>query len=155
LNSAGLSSPGAELRQLFGLGESIVLHLLTFAEILWPPNLNYQLHTFDFRGSLPAVRRALANLATYMIFDDHEFSNSWNLTAEWVESVLDKPFGRRIYQNALAEYALCQGWGNTPDQFETGAGKALLDAIVAWSQAEIGGTRSPASPLAEISRRTG
>lgn len=155
LNSAGLSSPGAELRQLFGLGECIVLYLLTFAPVLWPDDLDYQRHTFEFRGSLPAVRRALANVPTYMIFDDHEFSNSWNLTAEWVESVLEKSFGRRIYQNALSAYALCQGWGNTPDQFETGAGKALLDAIVAWGEAEILGTRSPAAPLTEISRRTG
>ena len=155
LDNAGLSSPGADLRQLFGLGEVIVLYLLGFATVLWPDDLDYQTHTFDFRGSLPAVRRALANVATYMIFDDHEFSNSWNLTAEWVEAVLKKPFGRRIYQNALGAYALCQGWGNTPEQFETGAGKALLDAIVAWGEAEILGTRSPAAPLAEISRRTG
>jgi hypothetical protein len=155
LNSAGLSSPGAELRQLFGLGEVIVLHLLTFGPVLWPDDLDYQRNTFDFRGTLPAVRRALANIPSYMIFDDHEFSNSWNLTAEWVESVIEKSFGRRSYQNALAAFALCQGWGNTPEQFETGAGKALLDAIVAWGEAEILGTQSPAAPLAEISRRTG
>ena len=44
LNTAGLSSPGAELRQLFGLGESIVLHLLTFAPVLWPDDLTIK-HT--------------------------------------------------------------------------------------------------------------
>ena len=156
LVACGLSSPGADLRQLFGLGEILVLYLLTFAPPLWPDDLDYQRGTFDFRGTLPAVRRALANVVTYMIFDDHEFSNSWNLTANWVESVLRTSMGRRIYQNALAAYALCQGWGNTPAQFEAGgAGKALLDAIVAWSEAEIAGTRSPAAPLAEISRRAG
>ena len=155
LDDAGLSSPGADLRQLFGLGEVIALHLLTFADVLWPEDLDYQSDPFDFRGSLPAVRRALANVATYMTFDDHEFSNSWNLTADWVESVLDRTLGRRIYQDALAAYALCQGWGNTPDQFEAGAGKTLLDAIVAWSEAEIAGTASPAAPLAQISKSTG
>ncbi len=155
LDEAGLSSGGANLRQLFGLGETVVLYLLTFAEDLWPADLDYRRHTFDFRGTLPAVRRALANVATYMIFDDHEFTNSWNLTADWVESVLEKPMGRRIYQNALAAYALCQGWGNTPDRFQTGAGKALLDAIVAWSAAELAKTPSPAQPLEQISKSVG
>lgn len=156
----GHSVDGAGLTQLrpyhlYGLGETIALYLLSFADVLWPDNLDYQNHTFDFRGSLPAVRRALANFATYMIFDDHEFSNSWNLTADWVESVLGKAMGRRIYQNALAAYALCQGWGNTPSQFESGAGQALLVAIVDWSTAEIGGTASPGEPLKRIATSTG
>jgi hypothetical protein len=155
LDDAGLSSPGAHLFQLFGLGETIALHLMAFAEILWPEDLDYQRHTFDFRGSLPAVRRALANLATYMIFDDHEFSNSWNLTAHWVELVLSKPMGRRVYQNSLAAYALCQGWGNTPDRFESGAGRALLDAIADWSARELAGASSPEQPLARIAKSVG
>ena len=63
--------------------------------------------------------------------------------------------GRRVYQNAMAAYALCLGWGNTPDRFEVGAGKALFDAIVDWSTAELAGTSSPAGSLAEISKRIG
>ena len=155
LGTAGLSNSGPHYRHFFGLGESLALYLHTFADILWPPNLEYQNRTFQFRGTLPAVRRALANIATYMIFDDHEFTNSWNLTAEWVESVLGKPLGRRIYQNALSAYALCQGWGNTPDRFETGAGKELLDALVDWSTAERGGTSSPNGPLGRIAKSVG
>jgi hypothetical protein len=153
LDDAGLTNP--KWYHLYGLGESIALHLLTFADVLWPEDLDYQRRAFEFRGSLPAVRRALANVATYMIFDDHEFSNSWNITADWVESVLAKPMGRRVFQNALAAYALCQGWGNTPDQFESGAGRALLDAVVDWSAAERAGTSSPADPLARIGQACG
>ena len=85
-----------------------------------------------------------------MIFDNHEFSNSWNLSADWVESVLVKDMGRRVYQNALVAYVLCQGWGNTPERFESGPGKELLDAVVDWSTAEIGGTSSPTQPLERI-----
>src|SRR5262249_19733521 len=49
LDDAGLSSPGAHFFQLFGLGESVALHLMAFADILWPEDLDYQRHTFDFR----------------------------------------------------------------------------------------------------------
>lgn len=157
LDDAGLSNTGPwpSLRHLFGMGESLTLHLLAFADNLWPLDLDYQRKTFDFRGTLPAVRRAFANIATYMIFDDHEFSNSWNITAEWVESVLAKPMGRRVYQDALAAYALCQGWGNTPERYETGPGQALLTAVTDWSQAERAGTVSPADPLARILKPLG
>lgn len=154
LDDAGLSNTG-KYYHLFGLGETIALYLLSLVDVLWPDDLNYQRGTFDFRGTLPAVRRALANVATYAIFDDHEFSNSWNLTADWVESVLGSAMGRRVYQNALAAYALCHGWGNTPDQFKSGPGKALLDAIVDWSTAERAGTSSPSDPLARIGQSTG
>lgn len=157
LDDAGLSNTGPwpSLRHLFGMGESVVLHLLAFADNLWPSDLDYQRKAFDFRGTLPAVRRAFANVATYMIFDDHEFSNSWNITAEWVESVLAKPMGRRVYQDALAAYALCQGWGNTPERYETGAGHALLTALIDWSQAERAGTVSPPDPLARLMKHLG
>ncbi len=157
LDDAGLSNTGPwpALRHLFGMGESLALHLLAFADNLWPDDLDYQRKAFDFRGTLPAVRRAFANIATYMIFDDHEFSNSWNITAEWVESVLAKPMGRRVYQDALAAYALCQGWGNTPERYETGPGQALLTAVTDWSQAELGGTVSPPDSLARLNKHLG
>lgn len=162
LNDAGFVNPGRwgsgllpDFSHLFGLGEIIALHLLTFADVLWPDDLDYQRGTFQFRGTLPAVRRALANVATYMIFDNHEFSDQWNVTADWVESVLFKPMGRRVYQNALAAYALCQGWGNDPGQFEDGAGKALFEAIEAWSAAELADPSSSVEPLAQISTSLG
>lgn len=140
---------------LFGLGEIIALYLLVFADVLWPEDLDYRRKAFDFRGTLPAVRRALANVATYTIFDDHEVSDHWNINAYWVELILSKPMGRRIYQNALVAYALCQGWGNDPAQFTTGPGKELLDAIAAWGTAEIGGISSPDDPLDRIERCCG
>lgn len=70
-----------------------------------------------FRTGLSKVRRALANVATYMIFDDHEITDDWNLNATWVDRVNTSPSGGAIVRNGLLAYALCQGWGNDPKQF--------------------------------------
>ncbi len=67
-----------------------------------------------FRDSLPRVRRALANVATYMIFDDHEVTDDWNLSAIWRDRVFTSPLGRTILRNGLLAYLVCQGWGNDP-----------------------------------------
>lgn len=85
-----------------------------------------------FRRTLPHVRRALANVPTYMIFDDHDISDDWYLDGAWCAHVLGNPLGRRIIRNALLAYCLFQGWGNDPDQFTTGSGAALLAAVHAW-----------------------
>jgi hypothetical protein len=71
-----------------------------------------------FRIGLPKVRRALANVATYMIFDDHEITDDWNLNPAWVERVNTSPSGGAIVRNGMLAYALCQGWGNDPKQFD-------------------------------------
>ncbi len=71
-----------------------------------------------FRDSLPQVRKALANIPTYMICDDHEVTDDWNMTREFCEDVYGHDFGVRIMQNALVAFALCQAWGNQPDQFD-------------------------------------
>ena len=96
----------------------------------------------QFRSDVPAVRRALANIPTSMIFDDHEVTDDWNITLHWCSTVYRKggaenPFGRRVVQNALLAYALFQAWGNTPVLFAaTGTtgerGRDLLDAVRTW-----------------------
>ena len=80
------------------------------------------------RASLPSVRRALANIPTYMLLDDHEITDDWNMTQEFCEDVYGNPTGTRIIQNGLVAYALCQHWGNAPEQFENAAaaGTTLL-----------------------------
>lgn len=97
-------------------------------------------YTREFMEGLPRVRRALANIATYMIFDDHEISDDWNFSKIWTDRVMTSPLGRTMLRNGLMAYALFQGWGNDPKQFidpvrdEHGAAtpspqKQLLDAI--------------------------
>lgn len=77
------------------------------------------------RAGLAAVRRAMANTPTFMIFDDHEITDDWNITLNWVErATLPKPggsFGRQVVRNGLCAYALFQAWGNTPEQFADSA----------------------------------
>ena len=68
--------------------------------------------------ALPAVRRVLANHPTYMIFDDHDVTDDWNLTSAWREGVHQNPTGRRFVANALAAFWAFQGWGNDPDLYD-------------------------------------
>ena len=60
------------------------------------------------------MRRALANVPTYMVFDDHDVTDDWNLGRAWRDRVFTSPLGRRIVMNALVAYAVFQDWGNDP-----------------------------------------
>ncbi|KFI05774.1 alkaline phosphatase D family protein [Massilia sp. BSC265] len=79
-----------------------------------------------FRRDLPQAARLLAHVQTLMIFDDHDITDDWNLSAKWEATVYGHTFSRRIVGNALIAYMLCQGWGNRPDVFE-----AALDDVAA------------------------
>lgn len=81
------------------------------------------------RRALPAVRRVLANVPVYMIFDDHDVTDDWNLTEEWHEQVWASAAGRRIVTNALATYWAFQGWGNEPAAFDS----SFKDALSAFA----------------------
>ncbi len=94
-----------------------------------------------FRDDLPQAARLLAHVQTLMIFDDHDITDDWNLSARWETTVYGHPFARRIVGNALVAYMLCQGWGNRPDVFgpaldamallaDTAGGDDRLDAPV-------------------------
>jgi len=72
----------------------------------------------QYRSSVPKVARALANVATYMICDDHEITDDWNLNKRWRNRVYARPLGKAIVRNGLAAYGLFQGWGNDPAEFE-------------------------------------
>lgn len=111
-----------------------------------------------FRGGLAHVRRALANVSTYMIFDDHEVTDDWNLSAIWRDRVFTSSLGKTVLRNGMLAYALCQGWGNDPlgfmeDTTEPGEDRApgprkrLLAAIARLFPA--GGTLSPEPTAAE------
>jgi hypothetical protein len=84
-----------------------------------------------FSQELTRVRRALANIPSYMIFDDHEVTDDWNMTSNISLGIHGSLLGLRIMQNALVAYSLCQHWGNAPEQFEGSglAGFALLQSL--------------------------
>lgn len=112
---------------LIALNEMAALYLLSWSSRLWPLvsldkndlKLEYQdrynnekLAIKNFVKGLPAVERAFAHVATYMIFDDHDVTDDWNLTRAWEEEVYANPFSNRIVGNALVAYYLFQGIGN-------------------------------------------
>ncbi|WP_157052546.1 metallophosphoesterase family protein [Ornithinibacillus contaminans] len=73
----------------------------------------------DFIPTLAGIRRVLANTPTYMIFDDHDITDDWNISSEWIENVQNKRLGKHIITNGLTAYWLFQGWGNDPEAFRT------------------------------------
>jgi hypothetical protein len=150
-------------------------HLVTFAEVMamyllvWSPelwnvvdlsldkqtnipkpfHLKYQKELVAinaFSSGLAEIRRAMAHIPTYMIFDDHDITDDWNLTRNWEEAAYNNCFSKQILGNALIGYWLCQGWGNAPDKFTslisnipkyfTDAGiqhhMELIDTLFAW-----------------------
>ena len=81
----------------------------------------YMEHTEELResiASLNRIRRLLANIPSYMIFDDHDITDDWNISQEWKENVQKSPLGRHVVANGLGAYWAFQGWGNAPDLFD-------------------------------------
>ncbi len=71
----------------------------------------------QWRDAVPRVARAVANVPTFMIFDDHEVTDDWNISEKWRRRVVSAPFGRAILRNGLMAYAVFQAWGNDPEKF--------------------------------------
>lgn len=71
------------------------------------------------------IRRLFANLPTYMIFDDHEITDDWNINAQWKQAVRESPLGKHVVANGLSAYFSFQAWGNEPNIF----GKTFISKI--------------------------
>jgi hypothetical protein len=148
-DQACFTSPHAA-NHLMTFGEYAALYLMAFSDTTWPGNLagltrntgptgntgkltgsagrlGHAQALARARAALPAVRRVLANVPAYMMFDDHDVTDDWNLTARWRDRVHASPAGRRIIANALAAYWAFQGWGNDPSRF----GRDFSDTILA------------------------
>ncbi len=127
---AGLSSEEAG-NHLFTFGEFAAMYAYVFGNALnWEPDFaveeNYRKVALQgFHATLPKVRRLLANIPTYMIFDDHDVTDDWNITGGWYDKVRDLPLGQRVISNALATYWVFQGWGNQPDNLDPDLVKAI------------------------------
>lgn len=118
---------------LISLGEVLAMYLLVWSPAPWrlvdmamPPGLDdaeqqaYKAERdtiHDFVACLDKVQRLLAHLPCAMIFDDHDVTDDWNLTAAWEQAAYGHPFSKRIVGNALIGYLMCQGWGNAPENF--------------------------------------
>lgn len=96
-----------------------------------------RMHVMNFRQNLEKIRKAMANVPVYMIFDDHEVTDDWNLNWRWCKDVYDKPLGRRMIHNGLLAYAIFQDWGNVPSRYQGGsAGALLLNSAGNWRGAD-------------------
>ncbi|MCK3833937.1 alkaline phosphatase D family protein [Pseudomonas fluorescens] len=117
---------------LVTFAEVIAMYLLVWSPTPWtlitpqppqlsaPEQLRYareQVQIDQLRTGLPGVARVFAHLSTLMIFDDHDITDDWNLSAQWEQTAYGHPFSKRIIGNALLAYLLCQGWGNQPQVF--------------------------------------
>jgi len=139
-DSTGFTSPKVG-NHLLGFGEFAAMYVSAWNERTWPESFappavaiplggrnplralvrrrSYARHVRALertRAALPRVRRLFANTPTYMIFDDHDVTDDWNITGEWRSRVETSPAGRRVVANALATYWAFQGWGNDPDR---------------------------------------
>ncbi|HEY7371796.1 MAG TPA: hypothetical protein VIF57_06425 [Polyangia bacterium] len=162
-DGAGFTT-GSGHNHLLTFQEYAAMYVLAYSNAVWPalvqlpaasevfPNFldDGLQRTFDkqmpairtFVRTLPEVRRALANIPTYMILDDHDITDDFYMNGEFCARVIgstDRPsdgtvIGRRILQNALAAYAVFQGWGNVKD-LDGGSGDVapVVDAVVAWA----------------------
>ncbi len=119
---------------LVSLSELLAMYFLTWSPELWeqvtldnPPKSmsslfidKYHHELTDIKNfvkGLYEVRRTLAHIPVYMIFDDHDVTDDWNLTRGWEEAAYTNLFSKQIIGNALIGYWLCQGWGNAPEKF--------------------------------------
>src|SRR5262249_25504317 len=73
-----------------------------------------------------------ANVPTAMILDDHDVTDDFNMLPEFCTGVYGSDLGMRIIQNGLAAYAVCQHWGNAPEQFEPSAVSGGADPAGVW-----------------------
>jgi hypothetical protein len=118
---------------LISLAEVMAMYLLVWSPIPWrlidlampasiPAEFQERYTTQrgaieEFVAELGSVHRLMAHLPVAMMFDDHDITDDWNLSAEWEEIAYGEPFSRRIIGNALVAYLVCQGWGNAPENF--------------------------------------
>ncbi len=116
---------------MISLAEFIAMYLLVWSPILWEfieldsleqqnfvingeqLNEKYQQKwrrekttITDFVQGLPQVQRLFSHIPTYMIFDDHDITDDWNLTVGWEHAAYSNLFSRQIIGNGLIAYCL-------------------------------------------------
>ncbi len=121
---------------LISIAEFFAMYLLVWSPTLWQdislpdnhPNLHgkwqkmwqQEKKQIDlFVNGLTDIQQLFAHIPTYMIFDDHDITDDWNLTIGWENAVNGHPLASQIIGNGLIGYFLCQGWGNNPEQFDS------------------------------------
>ncbi len=118
-----------EHNHLLTLSEYAAMYLLAWNPYVWPRGQARTPSLEAYRRGVGGVRRLLANIPTYMGFDDHEVTDDWNLDMRWREQVRQSIAGRRIIADALAAYFVFQGWGNSPTNFDAAFKRSLVSYV--------------------------
>ena len=101
-----------------------------------------KVHRLDwFYKDLPRVKRLLANIPSYMVFDDHDITDDWNITPRWAKQTRASALGRAVLRNGLAACTLFQSWGNDPRAYRDGIPRRVLELI-----ARLFASPAPAQP---------
>ena len=149
-----LTTTDAKSHLIF-LSEFILMYLFTFSDTFltasgWPSfqdlytlspdreERSRQIASFNIEKSrlnsfvhgLRFVKRALANISTLMIFDDHDITDDWFITKKWASvSLMEGTTSRRYILNGLLAYAIFQDWGNDYTKYLSGNGLSILKAL--------------------------
>jgi len=129
-NQAGFTTMFAR-NHLLLFSEYVISYLLTWSPELWKEVEPTSEVLKDFVKGLPLVQKLMANVPVYMIFDDHDMTDDWNINNFWETQI--EPLGKQVLCNGLVAYYLFQGWGNDPDNFSHGKGlefKELLNTYL-------------------------
>ncbi len=99
------------------------------------------------------VRQVLACIPTFMIYDDHEITNNWNITPQWFATMLQN--GReQVLVDGLIAYWVYQGWGNLTQRDDTlypllrlmqegeQSGEDILEALRSYIRREVYGEQT-------------
>lgn len=121
---------GVAKNHLFKLGEFYAMYLFAWSDTLWPPDAAKVArgNLAEFRGTIDCARRVMANVPTYMMFDDHDVTDDWFFDKTWCEQTLhaQNAASRHVLTNALTAFAMFQMWGNLgPDFAQRGGLKDL------------------------------
>ncbi|WP_119394289.1 alkaline phosphatase D family protein [Salinibius halmophilus] len=133
---------------LISFAEVVAMYLLTWSPATWQLVGEPETDVIKrFAEGMPKVARLLAHIPTAMIFDDHDITDDWNLTAGWERAAYNHPLSKRIIGNALLGYFIFQGWGNQPESFDQalltkcqtglqqlGEHDSLIDDLLAFDQ---------------------
>lgn len=106
-----------------------------------------------FKKGLPLVRRALANVPTYMIADDHEITDDWYFSRQWRDRVFTRPLGVATIRHGLMAYSAMQAWGNDPRRWSTGPERELLEQMSIWTTLTPDARRQSADTLPWVQGR--
>jgi hypothetical protein len=122
---------------LLGFGEFAAMYLIAWNQLLWPKEfdqhpmnelidstsrkkkyLNELRALEQIRQTLAGIRRLLANIPTYMICDDHEITDDWNINKKWCDDIDQSICGKQVISNGLIAFWAFQAWGNDPESFD-------------------------------------